>query len=344
MGMRRTVLLLASMALAVLLACGAALAEEKLDQENVGSVAAYYDRWTFNGDDQYAAQVFTAGKTGKLNKVSIQIEKSGCGSSAATDSRYQDITVRIYSLGPYSSTLTTSATPVASTTLPASQVSYQPVCGYWYTPPLTDVTFYPDHRVSVLAGRMYAIALEPGPTPSGTSAQRSYYWYYDYGAYSDGTGYRRYVYLPGVSFQWERLGVDFKFRTYVDVPDSDGDGLTNDVDQCDYDPGPASMNGCPISMDTVSPKGSVKISGGARITRSRTVVLSLSATDPTPSSGVDSVRIKNAGGAWTSWKPYSQKKDWKLARGEGKKTIYVQYKDAAGNLSSKASDSITYKP
>jgi hypothetical protein len=137
-------------------------------------------------------------------------------------------------------------------------------------------------------------------------------------------GYRRYVYLPGVSFNWERLGVDFKFRTYVDVPDADGDGLTNDVDQCDYEPGPTSMNGCPISMDTVRHTGNIKIDGGARITRSRTVTLSLTANDPAPGSGVDSMRIKNAGGSWTAWQSYAQRKGWRLTRQEGKKTVYVQ--------------------
>ena len=42
--------------------------------------------------------------------------------------------------------------------------------------------------------------------------------------------------------------------------------------------------------------------------------------------------------------PYTTRKDWKLTRGAGKKTVYVQYKDAAGNVSAKASDSITYRP
>ena len=42
MEMRRTAVLLASMALAVLLACGVDLAEEKLDQANAGPLESPY--------------------------------------------------------------------------------------------------------------------------------------------------------------------------------------------------------------------------------------------------------------------------------------------------------------
>ena len=342
MGMRRTVLLLASMGLAVLLACGAAFAEEKLDQHTNDSLSSYSDHEEFSGDDKYLAQSFTAGKTGKLSKVSVQIEKAACGSGAA-DAPYKDINVRIYALGTPNSTLTTGSTLKASTTIPAPQVPYQPFCGFWRTPPWTDVTFDPDTRPQVYSGTKYAVALEPDPVPSGSSVQPLYSWYYDHGSYfPGGTGHQRHVYIPGLSFPWTERSLDFKFRTYVDVPDTDGDGLANDVDQCDDDPGPASHNGCP--PDTVSPAGSVQIDSGARRTTTRAVALDLNATDPTPSSGLDSMRLKNAGGSWSAWQPYAESKGWKLTRGAGKKTVYAQYRDAAGNVSARTSDSITYRP
>ncbi len=56
------------------------------------------------------------------------------------------------------------------------------------------------------------------------------------------------------------------------------------------------------------------------------------------------MRPKNAGGSWTAWQPYAASKAWKLKRGTGKKTVYAQYRDAASNVSAKASDSITYRP
>jgi hypothetical protein len=254
--------------------------------------------------------------------------------------------VQIYSLGPYSDTLSTvSSTPTVSTTIPASQVPYQAIScnNVWAAPPWTEVTFVPGNRELVFTGRKYAIALEPEQVSVGSTRQPSYFWYHR-SSYLGGDGYTRRIDMPGLNFNWDRWGTDFMFKTYVDVPDSDGDGLTNDIDQCDYDPGPASMNGCPISTDSVSPAGSVKINRGARITRSRTVTLSLNATDPAPYSGVESMRIKNAGGSWTSWQPYDTRKGWKLTRGEGKKTAYIQYKDGADNVSAKATDSITYRP
>jgi hypothetical protein len=65
---------------------------------------------------------------------------------------------------------------------------------------------------------------------------------------------------------------------------------------------------------------------------------------------VDSVRIRNAGERWTPWwgngvwQGETQAITWLLPRGTGKKTVYVQYRDAAGNVSATASDSIIYRP
>jgi parallel beta-helix repeat protein len=93
-----------------------------------------------------------------------------------------------------------------------------------------------------------------------------------------------------------------------------------------------------------SPSGKVMINGGKVRTASRTVTLTLDASSPAPVTVVASMRIKNAGGKWTAWRPYTASKSWKLTRGTGKKTVYVQYGDGTGNLLAKASDSITYRP
>ena len=103
-------------------------------------------------------------------------------------------------------------------------------------------------------------------------------------------------------------------------------------------------------VDTIRPKGSVVINGGATTTRSRTVKLAPRATDPAPASGVALMRFKNAGPTiWSAWQPYSTaKKTWKLTPGAGKKTVYAQYRDKAGNVSGSVStsiyDKITYRP
>ncbi len=97
-------------------------------------------------------------------------------------------------------------------------------------------------------------------------------------------------------------------------------------------------------VDNTAPTGTIKINNGVTRTSTRTVTLNLTTNDTEQGSGVASVRLKNAGGNWTAWQPYTTSKDWKLTRGAGKKTVYVQYRDAAGNVSAKASDSITYRP
>ena len=98
-------------------------------------------------------------------------------------------------------------------------------------------------------------------------------------------------------------------------------------------------------QDDTRPTGSVSIDNGRRVTRDRTVELTLEARDPGPdSSGVTRMRIKNAGGDWTKWLPYEQRKTWRLSVGEGNKRVYVQYRDLMGNVSDPASDAIAYRP
>ncbi len=118
--------------------------------------------------------------------------------------------------------------------------------------------------------------------------------------------------------------------------------ITNDVAD-DYSPDWQPVDNTPPA-DTASPAGTVLINGGKPRTASLAVTLRLDATDPAPGSGVASMRLKNAGGSWTAWQPHAESKGWKLTRGAGKKTVYAQYRDAAGNVSANAPDSITYRP
>jgi hypothetical protein len=97
--------------------------------------------------------------------------------------------------------------------------------------------------------------------------------------------------------------------------------------------------------DTVIPKGTISINGGAASTASRSVTLRLSASDPSPASGVAYMRFRNGGTTtWSSWLAYSTSKSWRLTAGAGTKTVYVQYKDRAGNVSAAASDTIRFRP
>jgi parallel beta-helix repeat protein len=93
-----------------------------------------------------------------------------------------------------------------------------------------------------------------------------------------------------------------------------------------------------IKLDKTVPSGSIQINNGAAYTISLSVTLNLSATDST--SGVSQMQFSTSGNSWTLPIPYNTTKAWNLTSGDGIKTIYVQYKDAAGLLSQAYSDTI----
>lgn len=55
------------------------------------------------------------------------------------------------------------------------------------------------------------------------------------------------------------------------------------------------------------------------------------------------MRFRNGGTTtWSSWVDYSTSHEWTLSAGAGTKTVYVQYRDRAGNLSAAASDTVRF--
>lgn len=97
-----------------------------------------------------------------------------------------------------------------------------------------------------------------------------------------------------------------------------------------------------ITLDTVPPTGGITIAGGAAVTSSATVTLTLSAADAT--SGVAQMHFSNDNTDWTGWEPYSDSKTWTLTAGDGAKTVYVQFMDEAGLISAAYSDNIEEIP
>jgi uncharacterized protein (AIM24 family) len=85
-----------------------------------------------------------------------------------------------------------------------------------------------------------------------------------------------------------------------------------------------------ILLDTTSPLGEIYINGGAAYTTDSAVTLSLNAHDGI-GSGISTMRFSNNGSSWTAWETYQLTKDWLLPSGDGNKSVYVQYKDYAGN-------------
>ncbi len=122
-----------------------------------------------------------------------------------------------------------------------------------------------------------------------------------------------------------------------------GDGTTTDRDtpvQVDINLGEM--------PDTFPPEGSISINSGVSYTNSTSVTLTLSATDATGVTGYyyseSSSTPSASDSGWTSVSSttsYSESVSYTLSSDDGSKTIYVWYRDAAGNVSSTASDSIT---
>src|SRR6185503_3328782 len=93
----------------------------------------------------------------------------------------------------------------------------------------------------------------------------------------------------------------------------------------------------PAVPDSNAPTGTIAINGGAPSTRSTAVSLALSATD---ANGVAQMRLSSDGASFTAAEPYATTRAWTLPGGDGAKTVWVQYKDTAGNWSAAISDSI----
>ncbi len=90
--------------------------------------------------------------------------------------------------------------------------------------------------------------------------------------------------------------------------------------------------------DTTPPTGSVTINGGSAATNNTAVTLSLSATDN--SGTVTQMQCSSDGTTFTPAEPYKTSTSWTLPAGDGQKTVYVKFGDAAGNWSSPVSDAI----
>lgn len=84
---------------------------------------------------------------------------------------------------------------------------------------------------------------------------------------------------------------------------------------------------------------SLAIDANASYALSQNVSLTQSASDPgsgTTGSGLSQMRFSNDGSVWSGWEAWSTGKAWALSAGDGSKSVTIQVRDAAGNLSSVA--------
>lgn len=94
------------------------------------------------------------------------------------------------------------------------------------------------------------------------------------------------------------------------------------------------------SSDNSGPSGTVSINGGAEATTSATVTLAVPATDN--GSGMSLVEVSNNSDmSGSTTMVYTPSMSWTLAGGgDGPRTVYVRWRDAAGTWSSVESDTI----
>lgn len=93
--------------------------------------------------------------------------------------------------------------------------------------------------------------------------------------------------------------------------------------------------------DVTPPSGLVTVNGGGNYTASPAVLLMLTATDS--QSGMfpgGSISLSNDNESWAGPFPYDLLARWLLSSGDGGKTVYVKFRDAAGNWSQPAADTI----
>ncbi len=93
-----------------------------------------------------------------------------------------------------------------------------------------------------------------------------------------------------------------------------------------------------INVDFTPPAaGKITIDNGRKYSKST----DWSANLAIETTGADEMMISNdAGFADAVWEPYATTKTWKLNEGQGKKIVYIKFRDKAGNMSTSVSDDI----
>lgn len=90
----------------------------------------------------------------------------------------------------------------------------------------------------------------------------------------------------------------------------------------------------------LGPTGSIIIDNGSNLTNNLTVSLAIQAADPEGDT-VTHMSFSNDGSNWAQWEPLVGTKQYTLPLGDGKKTVYIRFKDNNGNVGISSSASIT---
>jgi len=96
-----------------------------------------------------------------------------------------------------------------------------------------------------------------------------------------------------------------------------------------------------LYRDTAVPSGTISVNSGATFTKSTTVTLNLSASNPTAGDPVLDMRFSNDGSTFGAWVPFASSTSFTLPAGDGVKTVFVEFRNGAGAVSTASSHSIT---
>lgn len=138
---------------------------------------------------------------------------------------------------------------------------------------------------------------------------------------NDGTTWTDRAYAPTVS--WALASGDGTKTVHVKWRDGNGHWSADSTDT--------------IVLDTTGPSGTASIQSGAAFATSTSVTVGVSAADL--GSGLSQVALSNDGTTWTT-RAYAAGQAWTLPPTNGTRTVFVKWKDVAGNWSGVTSDTI----
>ncbi|MDI6793280.1 MAG: cohesin domain-containing protein [bacterium] len=98
-----------------------------------------------------------------------------------------------------------------------------------------------------------------------------------------------------------------------------------------------------VSPDTTPPADAgILINNGAGYTQTPNVSLTLAVSDNVSATADIEMMISNDAdfSETPGWEPFTASKSWTLISGDGEKTVYVKFRDAAGNETASVSDTI----
>lgn len=240
-------------------------------------------------------------------------------------------------------------------TMPPARAVLGPVAQTTASPPLQDGTNWYFHlRVKDAAGNWAATAVHRGPFWIDTTPPQVQALTINRGARltsdprivlalkaSDaspgaGLGEMRYSVDDQLWSAWGPYSENWNFSL------AGADGLrTVHVQVRDRVGNPGVPFNASILLDTSAPSGAgIWINGGAGITNSTSVALSIHARDPEPGSGISDMSLSGDNRTWGDWEPFETTRDFELPPGDGIKVVHMKLRDRAGNTATAASNGI----